>query len=151
MIQSFRKVKIDSNDTLYSKIIRFGRDRCDRCDCTKSLQCAHIVGRGHYAVRFALEPVKNAISLCSGCHDWFDSHKITAVLFDEKKRVFSARDESYTFLVSKPEYSWEKLQLLYVKGQTFFCGYSFKKKQIGIELKEKYLELLENSQGLEES
>lgn len=139
MSQSFRKIKLDSNDVLYSKIIRLGKYRCDMCHLVRDLECAHIVGRGHYATRFMLEPVRNAVALCASCHDWFDSHKITAVLFEEKKRVFNLREESYTWLVKGHlAYTWDQLVLLYAKGQTVFQGYSFKKKEIGIFLKEKF-------------
>ncbi len=142
MTQSFRKIKLDSNDVIYSKIIRFGKYRCDRCHLVRDLQCAHIMGRGHYATRFMLEPVRNAVALCADCHDWFDSHKIRAVLFEEKKRVFNYAEESYTWLVKgNQRYTWDQLLLLYAKGQTHFQGYSFKKKEIGIYLKARLKEL----------
>jgi hypothetical protein len=127
---AFGKVKIDANDTLYSRIIRFGHRRCPMCRCARSLQCAHIVGRRPYSTRFLLKPKPNAIPLCMTCHDWFDTHKIKAVVFDEKKRVFKPNEESFTFLVKKMGYSWNDILIIFAKSQQPFTGYSYKKTAI---------------------
>ncbi len=126
--QRFRKISRDINDKLYSTIIRsIGIGRCRRCHFYfgfEKLQCAHIFGRGHKRTRFLLAPKFNAIPLCSDCHSWFDSHKIDALLFDEKKRVLSMADESYTWLVSTKislngksqdfwNYTWNDLYKMY--------------------------------------
>lgn len=141
MTQSFRKIKLDSNDIVYSKIIRFGKHRCDRCNCVKELQCAHIISRGHYATRFMLEPFKNAVALCSDCHDWFDSHKAKEILFDERLQAIKQPDNRWWWLVNVMGYTWEQLLLLHAKGETVFQGYSFKKKEIGRELKAIYIKM----------
>lgn len=143
MTQSFRKIKLDSNDIIYSKIIRFGKVRCDRCNRVKPLQCAHIIPRGHYATRFMLEPIKNAVALCADCHDWFDSHKAKEILFDERLQKIKQPDNRWWWLVHAAGYTWEQLLLLHAKGQTVFQGYSFKKKEIGIYLKSQWAKVEE--------
>ena len=128
----FYRAKIDVNDTLFSKLVRHGKKLCDRCGKERDLQCCHIIGRAHYATRFDL---RNAVAMCAGCHDWFDSHKITAVIFDPNKRVFGACDESYHFLVKCLGYDWDEIARLYVKGQAP-SGYKFSKKLITKTLKQ---------------
>lgn len=112
--QRFRPVKIDPNDRLYSEIIRFGQTRCLMCGRHRPLQACHIIGRGHYATRFLLDPVTNAVALDAGCHSWLDEHKILAVVLDPSKRVFTWKDESFTFLVQRCGYTWEDLVKLYM-------------------------------------
>lgn len=120
MIQSFRRIKIDPNDKLYSEIIRtLANGICQRCHKYfgfSRLQCAHIIGRGHHGTRFALKPKRNAVALCAGCHSWFDTHKIQALIFDEEKRVLSSTDESFTWLVKTLFYTWGELYKLYALG-----------------------------------
>ena len=115
--QSFRKIKIDENDALYSEIIRFGQDRCWMCGKHRALACCHIMGRGHYATRFMLEPVRNAIPLCGPCHSWLDTHKIIALLTDPTLRVFNRTQEAYSFIVHACGYSWNDLERLLVMAQ----------------------------------
>lgn len=112
------RIKVDPNDALYSKIIRFGHPQCARCGkIPKALQCAHIMGRARHSTRFMLRPVRNAIQLCGGpfnsCHHFFDTHKMFPLLMDPAKRVFTADEESFTFLVERCGYTWEQLELLY--------------------------------------
>lgn len=133
----FYKQKIDKNDILFSKLIRFGKTKCDRCRLVKNLQCAHIFSRGKKNTRF---DERNAIALCVPCHDWFDSHKIKAVLLDENKRVFSPRDEGYTFLVLQLGYSWDELLKLLVKSELPYSGYERMKDQINLWLRERLAE-----------
>ena len=136
MIQSFRRVKIDVNDRLYSEIIRFGVTRCLRCGCVKALQCAHIIGRKHYTTRFVFLPKPNAIALCSDCHSWLDTHKMRDLIFDAGKRVFNEKNESYTFLVKRCGYSWGDLQKLYLDAQGVMRPpYSWQKKDITKKLR----------------
>ncbi len=136
-MQSFRRIKVDVNDTLYSKIIRFGKERCPRCKNIRDLQCAHIIGRTAKSVRWQLWPKANAIPLCSTCHDWFDSHKISACIFDERKRVFNEKEEGFTFLVKCCGYSWNDLAKLYAKSQSRMNpSYDFQKKEITRNLRE---------------
>lgn len=146
--QGFRKVKIRTNDKLYSQIIRFGKDRCDRCGLYRPLQCAHIMSRGSESTRYLLEPVRNAVALCSTCHDWFDRNKIKALLFEPAKRVLSAADDGYTWLVEKMGYTWDQLMLLYVMAQRAETGMpkSLREKHTRIELTQKLKEL-EDGQG----
>lgn len=113
----FGRIKIDPNDTLYSKIIRFGRTRCMRCQLARELQCAHIIGRSHYATRFMLKPVRNAIALCMTCHNWLDTSKMKSLVFDPSKRVFTASEESYTFLNVMCGYSWNDIEKLFILSQ----------------------------------
>lgn len=136
-IQSFRRVKIDVNDTLYSKIIRFGHTRCLRCLKVKDLQCAHIIGRGNYSTRFLLGPVRNAVPLCSDCHDWFDRCKNNTPIFNENARpFFLAIENAYAFLVERCGYSWRDLQRLYLLGQTSPKEkYVYWKKDITLQLR----------------
>lgn len=148
MIQSFRKIKIDPNDKLYSQIIRsLARGRCRRCQVTvgfQRLQCAHIMGRVHKRTRFLIEPQYNAVALCASCHSWFDSHKIDALIFDERKRVLSPKDESYTWLVSSKiknfpgwNYSWDDLYELYALShhtQNFYKYTPIERKEIKEQL-----------------
>ena len=138
--QSWRRCRRDVNDDLFSKIIRHGQKKCWRCLRTKepaSLQAAHIVGRGSYTTRFQLEPVRNAIPLCADCHDHFDSHKMRDLIFEPEKRVFTWKDESYTFLVEKCGYTWRDLQKLYISGQgTIKIKYQFWKKAMTLQLRQ---------------
>jgi len=124
------RVKRDVNDGLYSDIIRLGNPQCWRCDRERQLDACHIMKRGHYTTRFMLKPVKNAVPLCRGCHDWFDKHQIPALIFDVKKRVLTEHDESFTFLVEICGYTWENLQYLKIQSQLTFRGYKWKKKEI---------------------
>lgn len=137
MTQSFRRIKIDVNDTLYSKIIRFGVTRCLRCIKVRDLQCAHIVGRSSYSTRFALEPVRNAVPLCSDCHSWFDQHKDNTPIFNEAARAFfTASQNSYYWLVQFAGYEWRDLQKLYLAGQqTMKFKYAWTKKEITKDLR----------------
>lgn len=146
--QGFRKIKIRTNDKLYSQIIRFGKDRCERCGFVRPLQCAHIMSRGSESTRFLLEPIRNGVALCSTCHDWFDRNKIKAVLFEEAKRVFQDYEEGYTFLVKRLGYTWDQLVQLYVMAQRPVTGLpkTLREKHIRIELTQKLKEL-ENGQG----
>lgn len=113
----FGRIKLQPNDALYSKIIRWGKNACDRCGGNHQLQCAHIMGRAHKGTRWMLYPVRNAIALCMSCHAWFDSHKITAVIVEPEKRVFKPNEEGFTFLVKGMGYSWAQLLRLYVLSQ----------------------------------
>ncbi len=114
--QRWRRTKIDPLDTLYSKIIRFGIFRCPMCNLWRDVQCCHIMGRGHSATRYMLTPVRNAVPLCANCHDWFDSHKIPAVILNEKKRVFKRDEESFTWL-NTIGYTWKDLEWLLQKAK----------------------------------
>lgn len=129
------RLKRDINDDLYSKIIRLGHQRCAMCGRVKSLECAHIMGRTHYSTRFMLKPIRNAVPLCNFCHSWFDEHKITSLLFDEKKRVLGPKEESYSWLVHAMGYSWDDLAKLYVLSKQAATYYDFRKKEITKELK----------------
>lgn len=139
----FYKIKRDPNDKLYSEIIRFGKTRCERCGCVRDLQCAHIIGRRKKSVRFLVKPKPNAIALCAVCHSWLDEHKMWALIFDENKRVFNEKEESFTFLVKCLGYTWDDLQKLYVKGNETISYNEVTRRQINIELKEYRAELLE--------
>lgn len=138
MTQSWRKIKIDKNDVLYSKIIRYGKSKCLKCEKPRTLQCCHIMRRGHHSTRFLLEPKPNAIAMCSSCHDWADSHWMDSLIFDESKRVFNHKEESYTFLVEKCGYTWEDIQTLKVLSNQV-CKYGkYEKEMIHIYLKKEY-------------
>ena len=127
-----KRIKVDANDTHFSKIIRFGHQRCLKCGRVKDLECAHILPRGHYETRFMFKPIKNGIHLCGHDHEWFDSHKITSLLFNPKKRVLNESEESYTFLVIKCGYTWKELRSLYETAMWAprWQNYQFRKKEI---------------------
>lgn len=117
MTQSFRPIKISTEDKLYSLIIRFGHTRCVRCHLHKTLQCAHIIERGHQATRWMLKPYRNAIPLCSDCHSWFDTHKDDTPLFNEDARQFSNPTQNkWAFLVTECGYHWKDLYNLWTLG-----------------------------------
>lgn len=80
-------------------------------------------------------PICNAIPLCSDCHQWLDSHFISEVLLDPDKRVLSYREESYTFIVTKLNYSWEDLLRLKVMSNKLISR-KCAEEQAKIELKE---------------
>ena len=68
-------MKIDKADSLFSKYIRI-RDKwiCQRCrkqyeEGAGGIHCSHFYGRRNENTRF--EP-DNCISLCYGCHKYFD-------------------------------------------------------------------------------
>lgn len=52
-------------DELFSKYIRQRDGKCVKCGKQTSLQCAHIVGRRNFHLRY--DP-QNAITLCYRCH-----------------------------------------------------------------------------------
>lgn len=135
MTQFFRGIKRDVNDDLYSKIIRFGITRCARCFNVRDLQCAHIMSRTHKTTRHLLFPVRNAVPLCADCHSWFDQHKMFVLIFEEDKRVFKGRDESFSFLVESCGYTWNDLQKLYINARNTMT-YNHHKKEITEQLKQ---------------
>lgn len=138
MIQSFRKIKIDPNDKFYSEIIRFGLDRCQRCDCHRSLACCHIMGRSYKGTRWMIKPVRNAIALCADCHSWFDSCKDDTPIFNEKSRPFFLPEKNaYSFLVQRCYYKWDDLHNLYALAHRSTIKYgSIEKNEIKKQLKE---------------
>ena len=145
MIQSFRRIKIDPNDKLYSEIIRFGRDRCQRCSARKPLACCHIMGRAHMGTRWMIKPVKNALAMCADCHSWFDGCKDDTPLFDvEARKYFRPDKNAYVFLVEEYGYTWENIMTLYIHShRTITKMTAFDKEEIKKQLKE-YLENLKN-------
>lgn len=63
-----------------------------------------------------LAPVRNAIPLCADCHHgWFDKRKMMDLIWNPLLRVFTAEQESFTFLVEKCGYTWGGLEILYRK------------------------------------
>lgn len=65
MTQKERSKLIKKMDTLFSKIVR-KIGECERCGKTGTgLQCAHIVSRKRFSLRWDLE---NAICFCYACH-----------------------------------------------------------------------------------
>ena len=127
-------MKVDVNDRLFSQLKRQNQVQCQMClKETKTLQCCHIFSRRFYSTRF--DPL-NAVCLCYSCHQWFDTHKIQACLFDMSKRVFDGRDESFHFLIERLGYTWHGILRLYHKSQQPFRGYKQKKKEISKHLKQ---------------
>lgn len=57
-------------DVLFSQIIRSIAE-CEHCYRVEHLQCAHIISRRYNATRTDL---RNAMSLCAGCHRYFTDH-----------------------------------------------------------------------------
>ena len=71
------------------------------------------------------------------------------LIFDPEKRVFTWKDESYTFLVEKCGYTWRDLQKLYIAGQgTIKIKYQFWKKAMTVQLRQ-FLNVL-NGEGSDE-
>ena len=70
-------------DALCSKIVRL-RGECENCGRSKGvqLQCAHIVGRNNYTLRFDLT---NLLCLCAGCHRHFHDNPDKFTDFWRKK------------------------------------------------------------------
>ena len=100
------------------------------------------MGRGHGTTRFLLEPVRNAIPLCVSDHDWFDTHKIQALILDPEKRVLNWKDESFSFLVEKCGYSWKDLELLLVMcNRTTHYNNKFQEELINQQLKKVWSDL----------
>jgi len=130
------KIKIDCNDIAFSKLVRMNHTVCQRCGKPLKLQCCHIFSRKYYTTRFDED---NAVVLCWNCHNWFDTHKMSACLFDASKRVFTQDEEGYAFLVDWLGYTWDQLEELYHKSRQIYKGYKAKKKDIGREIKEKTL------------
>ncbi len=138
MSQSWRRIKTDVNDTLFSQIIRHGKTRCQRCQKVKTLQTAHIIGRGSYSTRFMLDPIKNAWAACSDCHSWFDKAKDNTPIFDDAaRRYFKPESNAYAFLVENCGYLWRDLQRLYLAGQQRpKIHYKYWKKEMTKSLRE---------------
>lgn len=62
----FGQIKIDKNDSIFSKMIRERDKRCVLCnDTQRKSECSHFWGRGHKSTRFDGE---NAEYLCFTCH-----------------------------------------------------------------------------------
>lgn len=134
-MKSFRRIKIDTNDTLFSKIVRHGKTRCMRCQKARELQCCHIFGRAHYSTRFDF---RNAIALCGTCHnDFFDKSKDDTPLFNpDIRRFLSPEKNAFTFLVYSG-YRWDELQRLYLKSREVpKIHYKYWKKDLTKQLRE---------------
>ena len=54
-------------DLLFGRIVRHA-GRCENCDSTEFLQCAHGFSRSYRTVRWDR---RNAFCLCRGCHVYF--------------------------------------------------------------------------------
>lgn len=67
--KSKRRMKLHDADRLFSQYVR-NRDgwACVRCGSPLNPQCAHLISRIYRAIRFN---VKNATTLCRGCHVMF--------------------------------------------------------------------------------
>jgi late competence protein required for DNA uptake (superfamily II DNA/RNA helicase) len=69
-------MKRSTADILFSKYIRKRANyTCQRCGAvheenSQGLHCAHVFTRGGYLLR---HDERNALCLCYGCHQWFDS------------------------------------------------------------------------------
>lgn len=90
-----RKVKKDSSayfikqaDTLFSQLIR-KQGYCDYCGKEENLQCAHIISRGNWAVRW--DP-KNALCLCVK-HHIYGWHRDPVIYMDWFMKKYPDRYE----------------------------------------------------------
>lgn len=90
-------------DAIFSKLVR-ARDRvCLACGSGALLQCAHIVSRRYFAVRWDFT---NAVTLCMGCHKKFTHDPIGwdlwvigrfgAEFYEDLKRR--------AYVITKPDY-----------------------------------------------
>ncbi len=75
-------------DKLFSLLIRSRDGRCVRCSRTDGLQCAHIVGRRYFAVRW---DEANAVALCMGCHKTFTHDPLGWIDFIGEERFFELK------------------------------------------------------------
>jgi hypothetical protein len=77
------KIKRTTADGHFSNCVRIrAKWKCQRCETDytdrnrQGLQCSHLIGRGHYAVRY--DPA-NALSLCTRCHHDMTAHPVAHV------------------------------------------------------------------------
>lgn len=133
---SFFKIKVDKNDMLFSKLVRSGKTRCQKCGKPNQLQCCHIFDRGNRSTRWT---ERNAIALCLTCHEWFDSTKAKDILFKKELQDIEQPDNRWWWLVNKSglNYSWRELQILYHASLAPFLGYKYKKEMITRALQRK--------------
>ena len=97
------KIKIDTIDKLFSKLLRAERGRtCERCGKKYpertglwGLHTSHFIGRANKQVRWNKD---NADILCMGCHSYFETHKAT--LYREWK-MDKLGAERYNALIEK--------------------------------------------------
>lgn len=82
------KIKVTKLDKVASYLCR-KRDgyRCRRCgkkhkENSRGLHAAHIIPRRYKSIRWHLD---NLISLCFGCHRWFDENKWDSIRWIEKE------------------------------------------------------------------
>ena len=93
------KIKRLASDAALSNCVRArAKWSCEKCgtyypeDKRQGLQCSHLIGRGHYAVRF--DP-KNCMSLCTKCHHDVTAHPIMHInLWREQFGSIYGRDSS---------------------------------------------------------
>ena len=110
---SWFSVKITQADKLYSQIVRQGKDRCQKCDKVRALQCCHIITRGRQATRYMFNPVQNAVALCADCHKWFDRTTAKDILFNEELQKIKQPDNRWWWLVNSAGYTWQQLLKLH--------------------------------------
>ena len=95
------KVKIDINDTVFSRLVRHRANwKCERCTMTKrmgdaSLHASHFIGRGNHRVRYCFD---NVDALCYGCHQFFETHKQT---FYTEFKIKKIGQERYDALIEQ--------------------------------------------------
>ena len=93
------KIKRTEADKHFSNCVRIrAKWTCQKCDTDYSdrnkqgLQCSHLIGRGHYAVRY--DP-KNALALCTKCHHDVTAHPVMHIqLWREIHGKIYGRDSS---------------------------------------------------------
>ena len=72
----------------------------DKISCGGVLQCAHIIGRSNFNLRW---DSFNALSLCAGHHRYYTSHP-----FDFYELVKSNWPDQYAYLLEHKNELWDK-------------------------------------------
>lgn len=97
-------------DTLFSQIIR-SINECENCYKTEHLQCAHIISRRYSNTRTDL---RNAFSLCAGCHRYYTDHPREFSRFITKTWAQEYYDHVFRKSQDSTKMDWDK-ELLRLK------------------------------------
>jgi len=88
---------------LHAQLVR-ARGRCEYCDSTANLQCAHIISRRYSRTRTDLA---NAFCLCAKCHAHFTDHPVDFGVFAVSKIGRDAYDDLYRRAHGDGKVDWD--------------------------------------------